>query len=285
MEEVKREEGSVEEGRVEEGSVEIGSFDDIFGEDLNPPQEGVMDLGVFAGGEGGRTETGYEVRKARRQDKKTEKMSGMFGNTGWLGNYAHKSKAAKVMFEGEVTKPRWAVEACVLLRDQGVCRVCGCVVKSGWVVGQLVPRNSGGLFSETNCMLMCRDCGECWHRYKNFDTGDGVEWLWLRVRESVLKRRLRCFRDCKGLGSEQIDMYREVRDRCREFARSKETELKVVQKRIGGQVGTKVVGGDGSVVDVQELARQIEAGMSQADKDELERRLRRREEEGRGKSA
>jgi len=192
-------------------------FDEAFGEQIDsyePGADGVVDLTELDYEGVPRSKVDEEIRKARKVDKKLASMSYMFGGVGWLGGEACDSKAAERMFFSRDTKPRWAVEALELLRDQGSCRVCGDQIKRGWIIGQLIPQHSGGLYSVSNCVLMCKNCGECWSGlYKTFDIGDSVEKMWGRIQEFVLKRRLGCFRNCKGLNSEQVEYYKKLRSK------------------------------------------------------------------------
>lgn len=150
--------------------------------------------------------------KERELDKKVDKLP-MIG--GEYGMYACDKVAARKLFETRgKDKPRWAVYALVVLRDEGRCQVCHEEFEYGKsTVVMRKPPLEGGKFDEYNCITICGECAKVWSKYKNFyfqsteEHGMWNQYLW------VLKRRA-FGRSGKGgvgiLSTKGVERYRQV---------------------------------------------------------------------------
>ena len=147
---------------------------------------------------------GYE--HARRKDKRTQERIKLFGFTG-CSDYALDLNVGCQMFGQRIpNKPNWAVVACVLLRDQGLCRLCGDKVytkrRVSYEVVQLVHWRNGGQFSEPNCVLICGECAKVWNPDKSFFLGAQFEEEFRQLCFYIAKRRGQHVKGAKGLSSD-----------------------------------------------------------------------------------
>lgn len=141
------------------------------------------------------------LTNARRRDIKSQDMSGVFGFG--LDKYAtHRQAAHDVLNATTTKKPRWAVTGCVLLRDQGICQICGDYVGYKFEVVQVTPNKVGGCFNEPNCLTLCGECSTCWRTSytPKFLKGGMTELGIVKQKLSVLRRRTEEFHGCKTLG-------------------------------------------------------------------------------------
>ena len=91
----------------------------------------------------------------------------------------------------------WCVKSLVILRDKGVCRVCGDKVRGNtWKVLKLVEEDG---WKTTNCFLVCSQCALC--RGSKFFDGEGV------VKMKALKRFILRRRRSGYGGSKKLSMY------------------------------------------------------------------------------
>jgi hypothetical protein len=89
----------------------------------------------------------------------------------------------------------WVVKALVLLRDDGLCRVCGERVKGQtWKV---LREDKEVRMKESNCFLVCKDCALC-HLTKDVGGRNRLE-RFKNMKLMVLKRRMKGVRDCGEL--------------------------------------------------------------------------------------
>lgn len=177
----------------------------------------------------------YQVRKARRLDEKTKDVMSLVG-VDWTMRFAHELHASRQMFDSRsLAKPRWCVVGCVLIRDQGKCKVCGSKLNNKWEVVQLIPAHAGGTFNELNCVTICSECGICWNKNKNFYTGLGEKVSWRRQRLYVMRRRNTNYHDCCPLGVEGLEIQRKLvveEERYRLMVKDEGKELeRLVEKR------------------------------------------------------
>lgn len=148
-----------------------------------------------------RTKTGrLNLTNVREKDKNRNKRSGLFGSKPI--EFAGDSEAAKMTFKSTtLRKPRWAVFGCVLLRDQGICQVCGERLRREFKVVQIIPPSSGKGFTEDNCISVCEECVICWKpAYKiNIYNEGSNKYGKLKHRLSILTRRLKGYHGCRTL--------------------------------------------------------------------------------------
>jgi len=95
----------------------------------------------------------------------------------------------------------WCVKGMVLIRDKGVCRVCGDRVRGNTWVLQKVEK--AGPWSEDNSFLMCGQCAKC--RYIREMLGSKVERM-KKIKLYTLNRRYKGYRATSKLS----DKAREV---------------------------------------------------------------------------
>ena len=88
----------------------------------------------------------------------------------------------------------WCVKSLVVLRDKGVCRICGDRVRGNtWKVVKLIDEDRWGT---ENCYLMCSQCAMC--KGSKYFEGSGVKKM-KSVKRFVLKRRRKGYGGCKRL--------------------------------------------------------------------------------------
>jgi len=212
--------GKDKDGTTEEVSRLDSQFDDILAESEQEAKEtmalvegmefGLDDkpsssrgVGGTVGGTVGRTDT-----PANRPRLKGNATEWAIGGSQW----AHQHQAARKVFESKALKPMWAIEGCVLLRDQGKCRVCREGVGKQWKVVRFVAKSYGGRWTEDNCVTICKHCETCWNPRKHFVSGTGLDGDFRRLRIYVMQRRLRQYRGCKDLERETMKVYRGLVD-------------------------------------------------------------------------
>ena len=147
------------------------------------------------------------------QNRQADRRAARFGFRGF-GGYAVDKLAARGLFEQRTeVKPRWAVQALVLLRDAGVCRVCkGQVFSDGGEVKQLVLNKLGGQYSEINCVLVCKDCAKAWPA-KDFFITSAVEFHFWELCMLTLKRRMAGRNGSRPLNEKGLIRMDEIRRR------------------------------------------------------------------------
>jgi len=102
------------------------------------------------------------------------------------------------------SKKLWIVKGLVLIRDDGLCRVCGERVRGQtWKV---VKEDKEGRWEEENCFLLCKNCSLC-HIYKEFAGSSRVE-KFQKMKLFILKRRRKGVRDCDSLGDYGLKVLR-----------------------------------------------------------------------------
>jgi len=138
------------------------------------------------------------VRRSRREDKRHAKRLGFFGRT-VLDKHACEFQAAQRAFEHLGAKPRWAVDGCVVLRDQGMCVVCGEKLSTGYEVKMVVPSKLGGQYEEGNCVCVCKECAKCWFPQRLWDRGLGKQDMLQALSVAVMNRRAKEYKGCKWL--------------------------------------------------------------------------------------
>jgi len=140
------------------------------------------------------------LTRTRKKDKLRNDRSGLFGSTPI--EFAVDSEVAKLVFTSRsLGKTRWGVTGCVLLRDQGVCQVCGDSVVGEFKVVQIIPNSSGYGFTEPNCITVCEQCSTCWklaYDVSFYDEGRN-EYGRVKHKLSILTRRLKGYHGCKTL--------------------------------------------------------------------------------------
>ena len=151
-----------------------------------------------------------DLRTARKAQKSADAF--LFGDR--LQDYACDREVSRKVFEAKTPKkPRWAVRALVLLRDQGVCKVCGEEYGGRGIVVKMKPSISGGAYVEGNCMSICTHCEKVWSRNKNFYLTAYPEIDKLTQVMWVLKRRAVGKKDVMPLGEVGMETYRKVMHR------------------------------------------------------------------------
>jgi len=179
-------------GTEEKESVQE-QFSQMFGQVERVQEEEVKTLNWDIDG---RKSVSEKVRldKVRKKDKKVSLMSQLFGFVGF-GEYAVDKETARRLFETRLQqKPVWAVMALVVLRDSGMCRVCGEAVSTKarmkkWQVRQLVLSRDGGKYSEGNCILVCEECDKVWNPNKEFFLGGSMQSEFRKLCFYVIRRR------------------------------------------------------------------------------------------------
>jgi 5-methylcytosine-specific restriction endonuclease McrA len=177
------------------------------------------------------TDVGYQkaIRKGRRKDKVSKARLGFFGRTA-LDRYACEFEAVRHTFEYQGPKPRWAVDGCVILREQGKCLVCQERLSDGYVVKMVVPRQLGGRYEEQNCVCVCAECAKCWFPQRLWDRGLGKQDMLQALSVAVMERRAREYKGCKWLTEP-------ARQRLKALAKEVEyREKKVCEKAIEEQL-------------------------------------------------
>jgi len=171
------------------------------------------------------------IDKARKQDKRDARGRWFAAGLCVLDKPACESKAARLVFEKRGPKPRWAVEACVLLRAQGKCEVCEEQLHGPWDVKLVVPIRKRGEWVESNCLCVCSHCAKCWFTQKDFYTGHGSASVLQRLSVAVMQRRQRSFRDCKMLSTEAWERFVELEKREQErLLRERAVMLEVARR-------------------------------------------------------
>ena len=151
------------------------------------------------------------LAEARIKDKRLREMAEVYHMATLLG-FANDKSVAKRLWESRTwNKPDWATIALVILRDGGLCRLCGDRVGRQPIVECIVPPADGGGFSEPMCLTLCRHCAECWDRYKNFFHEQDFMLGFKRLQRFVLGRRLKNHHGVKGLNREQVLEYRKCK--------------------------------------------------------------------------
>ena len=97
----------------------------------------------------------------------------------------------------KVRRQLWCVKGLVLLRDVGICRICGEKVRGNtWKIGKVFSEEA---WDERNCFLMCGQCALC-RGSKEFGLTDKVEKM-QRIKLFVLKRRRKGVQGVKELST------------------------------------------------------------------------------------
>ena len=139
-----------------------------------------------------------KLSRLRKKDTRDERGRWFFGGCR-LSTRAIDMKSARRVFETRGTKPRWGVVACVILRDQGVCVVCGERLRQSTEVRMVEPKCRGGEFEESNCITVCKHCAECWFPHRTFNAGLGIASTLQTLSVAIMQRRQAEFRGCKRL--------------------------------------------------------------------------------------
>ena len=141
------------------------------------------------------------LSRLRQKDQKIVELAEMRGFVGYGSFVWDKETAKEIIKARSLNKPRWAVIGCVLLRDAGVCQICGDRVSSEFQVVQMTPTKLGGWFSEPNCLTLCGECNKCWRSsYTPKYLKHGMNALGVvKQKLSVLNRRINMFHGCKQL--------------------------------------------------------------------------------------
>lgn len=176
--------------------------------------------------------TKVELSVQRRKDKKTLSRFGFFGRT-LVDRYACEYQTALRVFMHKGDKPKWAVSGCVMLRDQGVCVVCGEKLAKT-EIKQILPQELGGKWEEKNCVCVCKACADCWYPHRLFDRGLGRQDMLQALSVAIMERRTREYRGCKGLTERARqrlkDMAKELEHRNRKIT-NKAIELQLLNAR------------------------------------------------------
>lgn len=199
------------------------------------------------------TDTGTSTsvtKKLSKQRVRTEqqhgldvKVSNMPMIGGEFGMYACDKQVSKKMFsERQRAKPRWAVEALVLLRDEGRCQVCYEEYKTNEsLVVMRKPHADGGQFDEYNCITICRECGKVWSTYKNFYLSRFSEeydmWrqcLWVMRRRAQGRKGSQ---QVTTLSEQGMERYRYVMGKVETFYAREEVQKEREQDELVTKVG------------------------------------------------
>ena len=146
----------------------------------------------------------------RKQQAKIDAMGFLPYDYGKV--YACDKPVAQKLFSArERVKPKWAVKALVLLRDEGRCQVCHSEYTDKGTVVMRKPYVEQGQYDEYNCISICVECAKVWSVYKNFymtpfDELDKMkQYLW------VLQRRGKGLKGAKILSDNEMVRYKQVR--------------------------------------------------------------------------
>lgn len=211
-----------------------------------------------------------DLRSARKRQKSMDE----FWFSARLQEYAHDRSVSREVFESSSTgKPRWAVRALVLLRDQGKCRVCGDEYHGRGEVVRLKPKIVGGIYAEENCVSVCPNCKFVWSSNKNFYVSIFPQIDMLEQFVWILKRRALGKKDVVPLNQDGLDVYRKTLHRLETLKAERDSRLDNTnaQDRIKGIVGEDLTEGE-----IMELFKQFGAKrakhieVSENDKNELE---------------
>lgn len=142
--------------------------------------------------------TEHKLQESRKKDQRMLDRLGFFGRT-LVDKYACEFTTAQEVFFKKGHKPRWAVTACVVLRDNGKCVVCNEKIGDRWKVKRILPKELGGKWDELNCVCVCQACAECWYPHRLFDRGLGRQDMLQALCVAVLERRAREYKGCKPL--------------------------------------------------------------------------------------
>lgn len=172
------------------------------------------------------------LTQPKHKDKQMLSRIGFFGRT-LVDRYACEYQTALKVFMHKGDKPKWAVSGCVMLRDQGVCVVCGEKL-SKTEIKQILPQELGGRWEEKNCVCVCKACAECWYPHRLFDRGLGRQDMLQALSVAIMERRAREYRGCKGLTERARqrlkDMAKELERRNRKVT-NKAIELQLLSTR------------------------------------------------------
>uniref|UniRef100_A0A6M3KA68 Uncharacterized protein n=1 Tax=viral metagenome TaxID=1070528 RepID=A0A6M3KA68_9ZZZZ len=180
--------------------------------------------------------SGSGFRTAHQRYKRRDKGAVEFST---FGEYAADKHSARFLFESHSEmKQRWAVCACVLLRDAGVCRVCGEQVDINSaplarLVVLLGPRDENR-FSELSCVLVCHNCAICWYE-KNWFLYGKTSAAWITMQYKIMRRRLHRYKKCQTLNDESFEFYKQVKDK---YAFAQE-DMRKARNRLVGELKRK----------------------------------------------
>jgi hypothetical protein len=152
---------------------------------------------------------GSRLAKVRKRDNR-EVRGKWLGQKSQLDMKACDMESVRLLMGYVEYKPHWAVDACVVMREQGVCAVCKEPVGRGYVVRMVVPRARGGEYVEDNCVCVCKHCGECWFMHKDFNVGWGRQDMLDRLCVAVMERRRRRFHGVKDLNDMGVERLKEL---------------------------------------------------------------------------
>jgi len=151
------------------------------------------------------------LTRERSKERVIEQMPGVMIQAGFLDHACNRPVSRKVFESTDKAKPGWAVQALVLLRDQGVCQVCHDEYGRSGVVVRLKLEREGAQYDEENCIGVCPDCAKVWPDRKGFYNSAYVELDRCKQFLYVLKRRGRGNKnDVRVLSKGGLDVYREM---------------------------------------------------------------------------
>ena len=182
------------------------------------------------------------LTRARAHDRRTEDIEmHVFKLASLLGYAKHRAVARKVWDTETWQKPAWAVRGLVLLRDGGLCRMCGGRTGKDVEVRGLIPPSCGGVFCEPMCVTVCGQCVICWEKYKNFFQEGDMLYGFKKLQRLVLRRRANGYHGCKTLTHEQAHEL----SRCSEQVRVLGQVHRVVKTSVGAKALEKFLTGGG----------------------------------------
>ena len=236
--------------------------------------------GVDSSGEYSQTAVGVGKSRValtteRKQQKKLNKIRGVLISADY-GVYACDMPVSKKVFETrDRSKPAWAVRALVLLRDQGVCQVCGDEYGRHGEVVRRKPLSADGQYDEATCVSLCVECMKVWVENRNFYNTELEEFDRCKQYLCVLKKRRSGSKsDVKCLSSVGMDRYRELSERKDklelELTRLRESRGVVGKiEKVGGVVQTRM-GSEEFVWDVvSKLGKKLDVQSGDVSKVEL----------------
>ena len=179
----------------------------------------------------GKSRVSAHVQRKRNRDKR--ELSGKWmGQKSALDLKACDMESVRLLMGYVEHKPHWAVDACVVLRDQGSCVVCKEPVGKGYVVRMVVPKARDGEYTEDNCVCVCKHCGECWFMHKDFNVGFGRVDTLDRLSVAVMERRRKRFHGVKDLNDLGVERLRELRRKTEDKKRRELAASDIVKVRM-----------------------------------------------------
>jgi len=221
----------------EHTSIDLRSLEKKWLEDSEglEPERGSVCVGNGILGMGGEEHEEEERVRRSAEEVVSNLVGGFKKNLEWVPKESFLSRGLRKNRLGDL----WVVKGLVLIRDDGLCRLCGERVRGNtWKVQKWDKELR---WQEDNCFLVCKNCSLC-ITGKEFGGHDDVE-RFQKMREFVLSRRRKGVRGSQPLGDFGLKVLSALRTKLggkKEVRKSRQTledlrrfegKLRVIERR------------------------------------------------------